>query len=177
MPIPAASRQLLRHNETAAFSFHFDYLSIVEKLSYLKKSTRPDISFTLHQCARFGADPRSKHGKAIIWLGRYLAGNRDKGLTYQEQDLSVMLTLTSPEIGPLRGQWPPWIQCTPGPDMSLLTPIAPSSGNQSYRLRLLCQCQKQSTFSTALREVIPIRVQLQEKELNSYSSLQGIRRQ
>ena len=30
--------------------------------------------------ARFGTDPKREHGNAVKWLGRYLAGTRDKGL-------------------------------------------------------------------------------------------------
>ena len=30
--------------------------------------------------ARFGANPKKEHGNAVKWLGRYLAGTRDKGL-------------------------------------------------------------------------------------------------
>ena len=31
-------------------------------------------------CARFANDPKMEHGKALKWLGHYLAGNRDKSL-------------------------------------------------------------------------------------------------
>jgi hypothetical protein len=37
----------------------------------------------VHQCARFAADPKKEHGKAVTWLGRYLAATKDKGLIFQ----------------------------------------------------------------------------------------------
>ena len=58
----------------------FDYRSVIGKLNYLEKCSRPDIAFAVHQCARFSADPRISHGKAVKWLGRYLAGSRTKGI-------------------------------------------------------------------------------------------------
>jgi len=52
-------------------------------LGFLDKSTRPDTSHATHQCARFAADQKQEHGKAVEWLCRYLAGTRDKGLIYR----------------------------------------------------------------------------------------------
>jgi len=45
-----------------------------------QKSTQPDISYTMHQCARFSANPKQPHADAVKWLGRYLKGTRDKGM-------------------------------------------------------------------------------------------------
>jgi len=79
---PAASSKLLGHHDDALphdeASFH--YRRIIGKLNYLEKSTRPDISYTMHQCAHFSANPRQPHADAVKWLGRYLKGTRDKGL-------------------------------------------------------------------------------------------------
>jgi len=46
----------------------------------LEKSTRPDIAYAVHQCARFSVEPKVEHANALKWLGRYLFGTRDKGL-------------------------------------------------------------------------------------------------
>jgi len=57
---PAASSKLLSHHDNAPphdeATFH--YRRIISKLNYLEKSTRPDISYAMHQCARFSASPR-----------------------------------------------------------------------------------------------------------------------
>ena len=59
---------------------HFDYRKVIGKLLYLEKSTRPDISCAVHQCARFCANPKMKHAEAVKRIGRYLLATRDKGL-------------------------------------------------------------------------------------------------
>ncbi len=78
----AASSKLLGHHDDAPphdeDSFH--YRCIIGKLNYLEKSTRPDISYAMHQCACFSADPRQPHADAVKWLGRYLKGAKDKGM-------------------------------------------------------------------------------------------------
>jgi hypothetical protein len=68
------------HPDSEPFDGHFDYRSVVGKLLYLEKSTRPDIAYAVHQCARFCSDPKVGHGKAIKWLGRYLLATKDKGI-------------------------------------------------------------------------------------------------
>jgi hypothetical protein len=83
----ASSKQLLWHLDSPPFDAHFNYQQIIGKLNYLEKCSRPDISCAVHQAARFVADPRFEHGKAIKWLGKYLEGNKDKGIYYRP-DLS-----------------------------------------------------------------------------------------
>jgi hypothetical protein len=46
----------------------------------LEKSTRPDISCAVHQCARHCANPKIQHTAAVKRIGRYLLGTKDKGL-------------------------------------------------------------------------------------------------
>ena len=78
---PAASSKILSaFPDSQPFDGHFHYRRIIGKLNYLEKSTRPDISYAVHQCARFSSDPKQQHGDAIKWLCRYLAGTKDKGL-------------------------------------------------------------------------------------------------
>jgi hypothetical protein len=70
---------LSRFSESESFDGHFKYQSIIRKLNYLEKSTQPDISYAVHQCAQFAANP--KKGE-VTWLGRYLAATKDKGLIF-----------------------------------------------------------------------------------------------
>ena len=58
----------------------FNYRQVIGKLLYLEKSTRPDISCAVHQCARFSANPKAKHAEAVKRIGRYLLGSQEKGL-------------------------------------------------------------------------------------------------
>jgi len=75
-----SSTLLSRHNESADFDGSFNYRSLIGKLNYLERGTRPDISYAVHQCARFSNDPKKEHGDAIRWIARYLKGTRDKGM-------------------------------------------------------------------------------------------------
>ena len=78
--IPAASSKLLaRHSKSPSFDDSFNYRSVIGKLNYLEKATRSDISYAVHQCARFVSDPKIEHGEAVRWLGRYLKGTRSMG--------------------------------------------------------------------------------------------------
>jgi hypothetical protein len=86
-PAPV-STILTKHAASDPFDGYFDYRSVIGKMNYLEKSTRPDIAQALHQCARFAANPKKEHGRALIWLGRYLAGTKDKGLIFKPSEQS-----------------------------------------------------------------------------------------
>jgi hypothetical protein len=53
-----SSTILHRDLEGESFSESWDYRSIIEKLNFLKKSTRPEIAYAVHQCARFSSNPK-----------------------------------------------------------------------------------------------------------------------
>ena len=61
----------------------YNMRSVIGKTNYLEKSTRPEIAFASHQIARFSANPREPHSKAMQHLGRYLKGTADKGIIYR----------------------------------------------------------------------------------------------
>ena len=58
----------------------FHYHSVIGKLNFLEKSTRPDISVSVHQCARFSESPKKSHAEAVKRIGQYLLATRDKGI-------------------------------------------------------------------------------------------------
>ena len=58
----------------------WNYRSVEGMMLYLAQNTRPDISMAVHQAARFANDPRENHSKALMDIGRYLLGTRDKGM-------------------------------------------------------------------------------------------------
>ena len=79
--IPAPSSKILKRNEgSPQFDGAFHYRSVIGKLNYLEKTTRPDISYAVHQWARFVEDPTMEHGKAVRWIGQYLKATKDKGI-------------------------------------------------------------------------------------------------
>jgi hypothetical protein len=47
------------------------------------QTTRPDIMYTTHQIAKYSSDPRQSHGKAILYLVRYLKKMRNLGLKFK----------------------------------------------------------------------------------------------
>ena len=79
--IPMQSSKILgRHSDSQDFDRHFHNRRIIGKLNFLADSTRGDIAYPTHHMARFVSNPKKEHGEAIKWLGRYLAGTKDKGL-------------------------------------------------------------------------------------------------
>jgi hypothetical protein len=58
----------------------WNYRSIIGKLNFLAQNTRPDISFTVHQCTHFCSNPTALHKLAIKRIVRYLLYTKDKGL-------------------------------------------------------------------------------------------------
>jgi hypothetical protein len=79
--VPAAPSKILRRDEAApAFTCPFHYRKVIGKLNYLEKSTRPDIAYAAHQCARFCIDPKESHVQAVIHLAKYLQSTRDEGI-------------------------------------------------------------------------------------------------
>ena len=80
-----SSKILLRYPLSKDFDNSFNYKSVIGKLNYLEKTTRSDISYITHQCARFTSCPKEEHGQAIRWLGRYLKATRNRGTILRPQ--------------------------------------------------------------------------------------------
>jgi hypothetical protein len=81
---PAKTSDILRRgtHESPEFNGSFNYCSVIGKMNYIQ-TTWMDIAHAVHQCARFAAELKDHHGKAVRWIGRYLAATRDKGITYK----------------------------------------------------------------------------------------------
>jgi hypothetical protein len=58
----------------------WSYRSVIGKLNFLEKSSRPDLAYAVHNAARFSSDPKASHSKAVKRIGRYLLGTKDKGI-------------------------------------------------------------------------------------------------
>ena len=79
--IPAPSSLILQsHVDGTPHNENWHYRSIIGKINFLAQSTRPDIAYAVHQCARFSANPMIQHSKAIKAIGQYLAGTKTLGL-------------------------------------------------------------------------------------------------
>jgi hypothetical protein len=67
--------------------YSWNYRAIVGTLGYLQGMTRPDLSYSVHQCAQFSGDPKQSHEQAIKRICRYLKGTSTQGLKFKP-DLS-----------------------------------------------------------------------------------------
>jgi hypothetical protein len=86
---PAASSvKLHRDIHGIPMQEKWHYRSIIGKLNFLEKSTRLDLGYSVHQCARFSADPKESHATAVKRIGKYLLGTMDKGLIFNPRDHS-----------------------------------------------------------------------------------------
>ena len=53
---------------------------VVGMLMYLASNSHPEISFAVHQCARFTHGTKHIHEKAILHICKYLKGCKNEGL-------------------------------------------------------------------------------------------------
>ncbi len=79
---PAESSPLPKDVNGEQASGTINYASVVGMLLYLSGHTRPDISFAVHQCARYTFAPTKRHEKALLRIGKYLKGTLDKGILF-----------------------------------------------------------------------------------------------
>eukprot|EP00804_Cyclotella_cryptica_P011602 CCRYP_020927-RA/>CCRYP_020927-RA protein AED:0.29 eAED:0.29 QI:0/0/0/0.66/0.5/0.66/3/0/467 len=77
---PAETSPLPKDADGPPASGAFNYAAAVGMLLNLSGHSRPDISFVVHQCARYTFHPTRCHELALIRIGRYLKGTIDKGL-------------------------------------------------------------------------------------------------
>jgi hypothetical protein len=82
-----SSRILLRDEHGIPWKDEkWKYRSVIGKLNFLEKSTRPDIAYAVHQCARFTAEPKVTHAEAVKNIVRYLKGTRDMGIVMNPRE-------------------------------------------------------------------------------------------
>jgi len=79
--LPALTTKILHPDvEGKPFDNSFRYRSVIGKLNFLEKSTRPEIAYAVHQCARFVERPTKLHGEAVKRIGRYLLAHPNEGI-------------------------------------------------------------------------------------------------
>jgi hypothetical protein len=65
-PTPALSSRILQRDESGpAAEGDFHYRSVIGKLNFLEKMTRPDLAYSVHQCARFSSCTKRSHERAV----------------------------------------------------------------------------------------------------------------
>ena len=75
-----ADQTLTRDENGAERKLDYHYRSLIGQLNYLTSSTRPDIQFATHQCARFCNDPKLSHEIAAKRIVRYLKRTAEEGI-------------------------------------------------------------------------------------------------
>lgn len=60
--------------------YSWNNCSVIGKLNFIAQNTRPDISFAVHQWARYSSNPTALHELAVKCIRRYLLVTNDKGL-------------------------------------------------------------------------------------------------
>jgi hypothetical protein len=70
-PTPAAA---ILHADTEGLARQesWNYPSVIGQLNYLAQNSRPDISFAVHQCARFSTEPKALNEKEVKRIIYYL---------------------------------------------------------------------------------------------------------
>jgi len=87
---PAFTAALRSDKEGPPFDESWKYATVIGMLMYLASNSRPDLSFAVHQCARFTHAPQHSHAIAVKRILRYLQGTKEKGLILEPtSDLQV----------------------------------------------------------------------------------------
>ena len=72
--------KLNRDTHGESMKDEWSYRAIIGKMNFIEKSTRPDIAYAVHQCARFSSDPKESHATAVKRIGKYLLATKDEGM-------------------------------------------------------------------------------------------------
>ena len=83
------------------------YDSVMVMMLYLASSTRPDISFAVHQCARFTHNTKVSHETAVKRICRYLQGTKYNGLVFNTSKKLVLDCYTDADFAGLWGHEDP----------------------------------------------------------------------
>ena len=145
----------------------FHYHSVIGKQNFLGKSTRSDISISVHQCACFSESPKRSHTEAVKHIGHYLLSSRIKGLIvcpnqqwhfdcWVDADFAGNWIQQDDHIDPMTSKscssWIVHFAGAPTTWASKMQTITAMSTTEAEYI----------TLSTSLREVIPMTGMLQE---------------
>jgi len=141
----------------------FNYASVIGMLWYLYGHSRPDLGFAVSQAARFSFAPKRSHELALIRIGQYLKGTRDKGLIFEPvpvDQLTMDVYVDSDFMGlygkELRSD-PSNVKSRTGYVINLNgCPVVWSSKLQDS-IALSTMMAEYYALSTAMREVVPLR--------------------
>lgn len=147
------------------------YRSLSGMLNYLASSTRPDIAFAVHQCAKFITNPRRVHELAIRHIVRYLKATSTKGFILRP---SYPANLDCYVDADFAGTWTPTVSDNPSSVKSrtgyVITfascPVLWCSKMQT-EVALSTTEAEYITLSQSARDIIPMRSLLQELSITT----------
>ena len=67
----------------------YPYRSLIGSLNYVSTCSRPDITFTVNQLAKYANDPKVAHWKVAIDLLKYLDGTKYMGIVLGRQHVDL----------------------------------------------------------------------------------------
>jgi len=82
------TKPLKQYTEAEDHKATWHYRSVIGKLNFLEKITRPDIAYAVHNCARFMEQPKVSHTEAVHDICRYLIGTKDLKMKLKPSKLS-----------------------------------------------------------------------------------------
>lgn len=83
-PTPGLATKLIQRDDDGELhDDSFSYRGVLGRLNYLMRSSRPELAYYVHICARFCLEPKKSHAEAVKHIGRYLIGTKDKGMVFK----------------------------------------------------------------------------------------------
>ena len=165
---PAVSPPLHAHKDGAPREKTWNYRSVIGMLTYISRNTRPDIEYAVHQCARFQINPKKAHENAVMRIGRYLLGTRDKGIHFKP-DITKLDNLECYVDADFAGNYSKEINQDPNSCKSRTGCVIKYAGCPIFWFsRLQSEISLSTTeaeyiaLSTATRELLPMRLLLTE---------------
>lgn len=163
---PTSKEALGSDRDGEAFTEKWNYSTIVGMLLYLSSNTRPDITFAVHQCARYSHNPKQSHAKAIKCIIRYLQGTKDKGMIFSPSSDFAVNCFVDADFAGLWGieydQDPVSVKSRTGYLLTFMgCPLLWASKLQT-QIALSTMEAEYIALSTAMRELIAIREVLKE---------------
>ena len=77
--------------------------SFIGMMLYLASNTRPDISFSVHQCDWFTHNTKASQNTSVKRICRYLQGTKDNGIVFNPSKKLVMVFYSGADFAGLWG--------------------------------------------------------------------------
>jgi hypothetical protein len=100
---PATTTPVGADIDGALLKEDWEYASIVGMMMYLASNTRPEISYDVHQAARYSHGTRDSHALSVKRIMWYLKGTSDKGIIFKPTKSNKIDYHVDPDLSGLFG--------------------------------------------------------------------------